>query len=464
MNKTLLLIIIDFLFLNLIALTRWENVEPAHAQQMPVPQSGPAAATKDQDLVATMRQSLADEQAERQALENKLSQAGTDLSSRQQGLTQLQAERSKLAATLAESQRNAQVLTQQAQAAKEESTLTRDQLAQLQRELEEKRAEADRQRQQIAALNDAEAKSREQIAGLNTKLAVGETERASLVAQTGQLQQQVAAERADRIKVQAQTEQLAQGVGTLAQNSGALTKEIRENRPINANVLFNDFLANRVETDFVASRKGMFGNVNREKRTPTVLVSDGKQVYALLHIDDTPFSDWQDNYDWEKITATFEHSASDHVGAKELDFLAIDPRVVVVPIAADEVQTVGGKVYPLAIDPFKFPDAVLISGDRGYGVLSFKLDPSHPGFVRVDNRFFKRLFGDSNFAPERGDLVFSHTGELLGIMVNKNYCALLRDFTPMATLKTGDHVGAEHSAQVLNQIASRVRTMTPDMQ
>ena len=37
MNKTLLLIIIDFLFLNLIALTRWERAEPVRLQAPPVP-------------------------------------------------------------------------------------------------------------------------------------------------------------------------------------------------------------------------------------------------------------------------------------------------------------------------------------------------------------------------------------------------------------------------------------------
>ena len=71
MNKTLLLIIIDFLFLNLIALTHWEKAEPARQQQPPVPQVGANAATKDQDLVETMKQSLADETASRQALEQK---------------------------------------------------------------------------------------------------------------------------------------------------------------------------------------------------------------------------------------------------------------------------------------------------------------------------------------------------------------------------------------------------------
>jgi hypothetical protein len=461
MNKTLLLIIIDFLFLNLIALTRWEKAEPSRPVQPPIPQVAANAATKDQDLVATMRESLADEQASRQQLEQKLAQAGTTLSVREQGLADLQSEKSKLAATLTDAQRTAAELTQSAAAAKEESNLTKDQLAQLQRELEEKRALADKQQQAIARLEADQANARKQIEGLTLAVVVGESEKQHLQEQTAQLTNQVQTERADRLKVQESTNRLAVGVGELAENSGALTKEIRDNRPINANVLFNNFLADRVGTSFTATRKGLFSEVDRAKETPTVFISDGPQVYALLHIADTVFSDWQNNYDWTKIGVEFHRDAA-RVKGSRLEFLNSDPRVVVVPVDSAQVAQLGAKVYPLAADPLKFSDAVLISGEKGYGELSFRLDPDLPGYVRVDNHLFKRLFGD--FAPSRGDLVFSHTGELLGIMVNNDYCALLKDFAPLVTIKTGGDILAEHTALSLDQVGARVRAMPLNLQ
>ena len=73
MNRTLLLILCDFLLLNLLALTRWEKAEPARAKQPPVPELSANAATKDQDLVAVMRDSLADEKSARDQLVEKLS-------------------------------------------------------------------------------------------------------------------------------------------------------------------------------------------------------------------------------------------------------------------------------------------------------------------------------------------------------------------------------------------------------
>src|SRR6185312_6390993 len=146
------------------------------------------------------------------------------------------------------------------------------------------------------------AKAGKQIEGLTMAVVVGEAEKQHLQQQTKQLQGQVEEERADRLKVQENTVRLADDVGQMAQTSGELSKEIRENRPINANVLFNDFQNNRVETTFSAGRKGVFGNaVNRSKETPTVFLTDGKQVYALLHIEDTVFSYVNPNYDWDRI-------------------------------------------------------------------------------------------------------------------------------------------------------------------
>ena len=436
MNRTLLLIIVDFLFLNLIALTRWEKVEPVRAPTPPVPEVAANAPAKDDDLVEAMRQSLADEQTTRQDLAQKLAYANTTLSAREQSLSSLESEKTQLSTTLTEAQRAAAQLQQQAAAAAQDDTMTRDQLAQLQRELAEKNAEAERQKAALAGLESQQADSRKQIEGLTMAVVVGQSEQAHLREQATTLQAQVQTERAERTQVEKASAQLAQGVGQLAQKSGELTQEIRDNRPINANVLYSDFLANQVDTTFTATRKGLFGVVNRSKTTPTVFTTDGRQVYALLHVADTVFSFGPGGDNWEQVGIAFDRPSGYHSAAGSLEFLSEDPRAVAVPIDASQVAAMGAKVYPLAKEPFKFPEAVLISGrSKGYGKVGFRLDADHPGYVKVDNHLFTRLFGD--FAPSRGDLVFSQSGELLGIMVNSDYCALIRAFAPGAAIRTG---------------------------
>jgi hypothetical protein len=462
MNKTLLLIIIDFLFLNLIALTRWDRAEPVRPHAPPVPAMAANAASRDQDLVETMRDSLADEQTVRQQLEHRLAQTDQTLVEREQSLAAIETDRARLSASLKQTQSSAAELGREVEAALRESTLTKDQLARLQREFEDKSAEAERRRQALAELQKEQADDRKKIEGLTLAVVVGESEKQQLKEQTVRLQNQVESERAERLKVQASNAQLAQGVGQLAERSGELTQEIRSNRPINANVLFNDFLANRVQTDFTASRRGVFNPVTRSKQTPTVFVTDGKAVCALLHIEDTVFSYWNPNYDWDKVGVRFERPTGYQTSGAALDFLTVDPRVVAVPVDPSQVAALGVKVYPLAADPFKFPEAVLISGSRGYGEVGFKLDPDRPGYVRLDNRFFKRLFGD--FSPSRGDLVFSRTGEFLGLMVNSTFCALVRDFGSTQALRTGDDVAGEKTSSLLDSLGARIRAMPIELQ
>ncbi|MSU65139.1 MAG: hypothetical protein EXS38_03325 [Opitutus sp.] len=477
MNKTLLLILCDFLLLNLLALTRWEKAEPPRAKLPPVPELAANAVSKDQDIVEIMRQSLADEKTMRDELARKLTATDAALAAREQSLTQAQVDRVKIAeernavtATLTETQRAAAALTQKVAAATQEASLTKSQLAQLQRELAEKETEAVRQKEALANLEKqaGEARrqtedARRQVEGLTVAVAVAEQEKKSLGDMAIALKTQVEVERTERIKVQDANVQLAQGVGQLAEKSVELTREIRDYRPINANALFNDFLANRVAADFAASRKGFLGPANRAKEATTVLITDGRQIYALVHISDTIFSLSENGIDWDSLTVEFNRRGGNRSAAAAVQFLAQDPRIVALPMDAAQAAALGAKVYPLAIDPVKFPEAVLIDGGgRGYGEVAFKLDSAEPGFVRVDNRLFKRLFGD--FAPSRGDLVFSKTGELLGIMVNSDYCAVLRDFTPMAAIRPGADVRAQSTGAILEGLIGRTRSMPLKLQ
>ena len=462
MNKTLLLILCDFLLLNLLALTRWEKAEPARAKLPPVLEVNANAATKEQDLVNTMRESLVDEKAARDQLVEKLNAADANLATREQSLTQLQSEKIELTSKLTATEQTAQELGKKVAAATQDAALTKEQLAQIQRELAEKRAEAERQKAALAMLEQQQAAARKQIEGLTVAVGVGEQEKKMLREQSEVLKGQVEAERTERIKVQETTTRLATGVGQLAEKSTELTKEIRANRPISANVLFNEFLANRVTVAFTADRKGFFGAVNRAKETKLVLVRSGAQIYALTHIEDTVFSYGENGSDWASIGVNFM-KAGVASAARSLNILALDPRVVAIPVSAAQASALGIKIYSIAPEPFKFPEAVLISGGAaGYGEVAFKLDAAPPGYVRVDNRLLKRLFG--TFAPSRGDLVLSQTGELLGIMVNPDYCALVKNFTALRTIRTGEDTAAQGTGAILDSLIARVRLMPLEMQ
>ncbi len=455
MNKTLLLIICDFLLLNLLALTKWEKAEPPRASQVTAAQKAAASTPAvNADMVELMRISLEDEKSTRTQLAQQLASTQGSLSEREKNLSALQQQKGQLENSLAATQSTARDLEQKYTAAAQEAGLTKEQLAKMQRELEERRAEAERQKQELARMEKQNTEARQRIENLNIKVGVAEQQVGLLSQNLTEAKQQVEVERQERVRVQEQTVQLAQGVGQLAEKSGELSKEIRDNRPINSNLIFTDFLANRVQTKLSTRRPGLFSPTLKDKDAQTILVSDGQHTYALMHLSDTPFSfNFETPPDFEMIAGKLSRG-SFNSPVKELAFLALDPRLVVIPVDDSLAALMGAKIYKLAAEPFKFPEAVVVRADDGkYGETPFRIDAANPGYVKLDNRIVTRLFGE--FSPKRGDLVFSKSGDLIGMMVNNDYCAVLGDFRAAHTLGAGDDVVQPKTGSTFADLAAR---------
>ncbi len=55
--------------------------------------------------------------------------------------------------------------------------------------------------------------------------------------------------------------------------------------------------------------------------------------------------------------------------------------------------------------------------------------------------------------------MFSKNGELLGIMVNRDYCAVINNFLPTKTIKVGDDARDQHTSDVLASMISRLQRL-----
>ena len=462
MNKTLLLIMCDFMLLNLLALTRWEKAEPSHTQlETAAPRSATNAPAINADMVELMRVALEDEKLTRAQLAAQLSTTQGSLSEREKNLTALQQQKGQLESTLTATQASTRELEQRYTASASEAAMSKEQLARLQRELEERRAEAERQKAELARMERQNTEARQRIENLNVAVRVAEQEKTLIAQNLTEAKQQVEVERLERIKVQEQTTQLTQGVGQLAEKSGELSQEIRGNRPINTNVIFSEFLANRVATKLTARRPGLFSETVKDKEAQTVLVSDGNRVYALMHLSDTPFTLSESPTDYAQVTGRLTRG-SFNAPVIELQFLRIDPRVVLAPVDPSLAALMGAKIYQLAKEPFKFPDAVLVRADDGrYGETPFRIDASNSSYVKLDNRIVTRLFGE--IAPKRGDLLFSKTGDIIGLMVNNDYCAVLGNFAAAYTMKTGDNPEPRTSV-ILSDVFTRWQRLPAKLQ
>jgi hypothetical protein len=442
MNRSILIVICDFLLLSLLTfstdLSKMAGENEGSQPGVKVDVAPKPSDTGGKDLAAVMKLALNEEQKNREQLQAELAKVREAAQQQQANLQQ----------QFAAAQANIQILDQKLQSSSAEALMSKEKLAAMEAEVKKESDRAAALQQQLAQLaknNQIAQDEKQKLAG---QLQLAQVERRAATERTALMQQQVEAERAEKA-------QLAESFKTLATNSGALTQEIRENRALAPNTIFSEFVSNRVQARFLASRSGMFGmDASKSKTADTVLVTDRAQTFALCHVQDTPLTLWNPGTDWAGLSGTLDHNTA-QVPIHALSFHIQDPRVVFMPVTQAEARQLGCKIYPISSDPYKFQDAVVV-GAQGdyYGQSSFQMELNTPQYVKLDRNLLKGLFG--KFNPSRGDLVFSRTGELLGIMANSTYCLVLHDFTATATFQFGPDVRAQHTGNTLSRLYSYV--------
>lgn len=501
MNRSILIVICDFLLVSLLAFSSvdvnkvTENGSARTALSMNVRTN---QGDVEQDLTAVMRLALAEEHKNREQLLGQLAQTRNalneqqslfkeqqsllsereqqvqtfrqqlesrqqesqrlqqQLESREKESQRLQQQQNGLQNQFATAQTNLQSLNQQLQSASAEAVLSKEKLAAMEAEMRrqsEQAAALQRQLAQLASSNQMVLNERQKLA---TQLQVAEVERRHATEQVARMTEEVKVERDEKAK-------LAEGVKALASKSGQLAQEIRENRPLASNTIFNEFVTNRVQAQFTASRAGLFGNeATSRDLTQTIVVTDGTNYFALCHVQNTPLSFGNAGTDWGDLTGTLARNAV-HVSIRTLSFGWPDPRVVLIRLTSDEVRALGCQVYRVSSDPFKFQDAVLVGAREGYyGECRFEIDVTTPDYVKLDRSVLRGLFG--KFNPTRGDLVFSRNGELLGVMANSTYCLMIRRFDSAATVRLDNDMRAQHTGAMLAQLSSQVNQMPVKLQ
>jgi hypothetical protein len=492
MNRSILIVICDFLLVSLLTFSTVDiNKVGQESAQRTVRVDIPTnqVAESGQDLASVMKLALEEERKNRDQLMGELTKTREDaakqqsllserekgalnlqqelktreaeLQSRQQENQKLQQQQAALAQqqtilqeNYAAAQTNIQALNQRLQSSTAESVLSREKLAAMEAEAKKRTEEATALQQQLSELaksNQFVLNEKQRLAG---QLQVTEAEKRAATEQAARLEQDVKVEREEKAR-------LAEGVKVLASRSGELTQEIRENRPLAPNTIFNEFIANRVAADFTAFRSGFLGS-NKRKDTETILVTDGTNAYALCHVQDTPLTLFSPGTDWDALTGALSRNGK-QVQIRTISFYIQDPRLIYIPLKPEEVKELRAKVYSFSSDPFKFQDAVLVGAREGYyGECRFQIDLSTPDYVKLDNSFLKGLFG--KFNPSRGDLVFSKTGELLGIMANNTYCLMIKNFYPAGTFHFGEDIRYEHTGDTLSRLYLRVFNMPVKLQ
>ncbi len=511
MNRSVLLVICDFLILTLLSFVRFDSPAPTAPESPNLSQGASAPAMSN--MVTTLEQALEAERERREVLTNALAAQNAALSQRmrlleekEENLTNLQRqltqaerdarrlaeERTRLEKSHADAMASVQSLSKAFELAQHstdslqeqltdttrEATEAKTRLQTMEDELKNRREEAremqlrldklaeakdslaDQKNQLAVELRQTEVEARMargQVSNLNAQLSSATQEKAQLIVTASQLATNVGtlSEQSTAIRQQVarqaqEASAIRQQVARQTEQSTAIRQQIERQTRLPANTIYGDFLSNRVDVILTATTRGAFGQEVVRKRHPaTVFVRDGARVFAVLHVDSTPLKIWPPEAPWTGFTAELRHdSRASSVG--QFALLRRDPRVVLFPVDPSVPATLGVRVFEAAHDPSEFAEAVVIGGEEAYyGESSYRLGPQNPGYVEMERSTFRRLFGE--FAPRRGDLAFSRTGRFLGILVSGDRCLLLNELETLPPFHCGEGLDAAANSEILKR-------------
>jgi len=318
MNRSILIVICDFLLVSLLVFSTPDTTKitgETGAAAVPASEQATNAPSGGKDLAMVMRTALTEEQQKREQLQSELEKSRKTATQTQKQLTDaekraqsIQQERANLQQQYAAAQTNISTLNEQLNARSTEATLTKEQLAALQADTKKQEDQAAALKKQLAELEKANQAALAEREKLTNQLQMADLERKHAAEMAAQAQQQVQQEREEKAQLQQQNTKLAEGVKTLASKSGELAQEIRENRPLASNTIFNDFVTNAVEVSFAATRSGLFGGeATKDRTTKTILLTDGTNTVAMCHVSDTPMTFWIPPADWESMSVKLQH-------------------------------------------------------------------------------------------------------------------------------------------------------------
>lgn len=444
MNKSLLLIICDFLLISILALVEFKpevEVDMVDEQEL-----------RDQaaeEMLELLQLSLEHENAQRKEVEdmladsreqldeteNVLEETRTDLDETKENLDQTLFAKSQIEDNLAEARDNLNDIQASLESAQVTLTLTREEKAALESSLSEQEKQSQRlqtelrQQQDLVAEREAALESAKEninqltVAGqqMETQIKILDTEKQMLEQNLVTAEAEVERARIDAERAMTRTENLAAGVSELAASSTALQEEIRQTQALSMNAIYKQFEDNRIFVRFEWNESGLFSNSEQQSVLQSLLLNTSEGTFAVFATANSPLQ----VLDPSRISAVMKIGDKSY-RVQNIGYLAGDSRIACVRVSRAIVDQSGLVPFELSEEPLRFSSAVLVSDDREiYGEIPIRVPPGESGFLEVESKLFNRLLGE--FSPTPGDYVFSLTGQLTGIAVSNNRVKMIAD-------------------------------------
>ncbi|MGF1452897.1 MAG: hypothetical protein ACFB21_12585 [Opitutales bacterium] len=458
MNRSLLLVICDFLLLSLLALARFEPPEGEAGPE--AGETGPAP-PPEADLVATLQETLAAESEERQQLAATAEATAAELAEREAALAEreaalrertealeaaradaerLERERAEIAEARAalEAQRQREAQERQTAEARLETAreelaaaraeqaelaeslgstrtaadVSRERLAELQKLLQEREAALEAARQEARQRANAAAAEQQARTQLEQRLAVVQAEAEAVRESLERTQQNFAASAEQNRAVREQTERLFDNLQRLSAAQDRMAEEVAASRPQSVNQVYEAHLRRLVTVDLSTRESLLLGDRVRDFALPGLVVTLRGQAGVVFPLDQTPL-----NRSSLRRVSVEVAKGDQTLQARALARLQADPRLGWVPLSAAELEQLGVEPAQAANDPTAASEAILIGAapERGYGMVPYRLMPQAPRHLTLMRGGIEKLFGDLN--PARRDWLYLPDGNWLGSLV-----------------------------------------------
>jgi hypothetical protein len=512
MNRSVLLVICDFLIVTLISFVRFESTGPLSAGEPGPLEPREISAPAMSNMVATLEAALEAERARRELLTNALAAKTAELDERMRLLAEREARLSDVQERLGQSEMEARRLAEERekleQARREamasvqalhkafevtqkstdslqdkltdttrEAAEAKARLQALEEELRRRQAEAEKMQEQLAKLDSArEALSEEkqqllvelrttevealharsQVTNLNQQLTVATREKASLIdtasklaTNVGVLSQQSTAIREQIARQAEEAGAIKEQVARQTEQATAMREQIERQTRLPANTIYGMFLSNKVDMAMTATTGGAFGQeVVRRRQAATVLVRMGDGSVRAVSHVDS-----MPLKIWPPDAPWtgfgLELSRSGmNASPQQFALATVDPRVALIPVSQAEVDALGVRVFEPATDAAEYAEAVIIGAEESYYGES-TYRLSPNNPGHVEMQRSSFRRLFGEFAPRRGDLAFTKSGHFLGVLVNSDHCLLVRDLDTLPAFRTGQGLDAASNSSIL---------------
>ena len=496
MNKSLLIVICDFLLLSLLSIANFDKPQQNKAQKKRAETAAQSESFVQTQMLETLKIALDAEQQRHRSLSQdveKLSRLAESNKQRaqsnekiirererqiaqmQSAKTELEREREKIlqrsaeleqkvasantrnnalqgeiikaAENLERSARERIELERSLGQMREVDAATKTQLKNVQEQLRQNKSNLSRLQKESEQLKLENRAIQAEKTALAAKLEVASTKTLIYEQNLQKAEALVKTERAEKNMILEHAQSLSGNVSELASTQKKLTQDIGEMRPKTASEIFGIIAKKFVSVSFKYSESGMLGRENAVQKIDAVPVSFGGRDFLFFDISATPFFVSKPNMLPEKMEVSVSANGKIWYADKFATFGRANA-VLALELPAGFLDKDGAIKAAQKQNLYKFAECVVVDvRTKYYGQVPFMANFTNREFAKLDVGLVDSIF--KKFSPSAADIAFTRGAEAVGVLTSSNDVLIFSESAPAGQFFLGKNYNKNAAALLL---------------